>query len=448
MVNRPYDPTDAASILRFAKRLEGHTLRERAVLPLPLEPAGGNKGNFGLYIETHYFEYANNSKSEPDFPEAGVELKTTSLKLDKSGLPCAKERIKLSSINFEKLRSEAWESCSVMRKNRRLLLIFTIHEPEKSPFDRTIERVVLWDFPSEDFEVIRRDWEQIHRTVVEERLDELSEGSTDYLGACTSGAGERARQRQEGQPKPRSFSLRQPYVNAIFSGQRLLPRVVKDLDEFSGRTLRQVLESRFAPYLGWSARELALKFDVGVRPDAKNYYAALTRAVLEQGLGVAPFNVADEVVKAGYQVKTMRLRANSTPEEDVSFPAFKFIELIEESWEDSTLRGFLESPFLFVMFKIDQDGVYRFRGVRIWSMPENHIDGDARRLWEATVDAVNAGNYSSLPGKKSVEGNVACHVRPHATKGQTYPTPQGNEFTRQSFWLNRLYLKDQVARGI
>ena len=448
MEKPPYDRSDPASILRYARRLEGHTLREVVGDSLPQQPAGGNKGNFGLYIETHYFGYANNSASEPDFREAGVELKTSSLRLDKKESLCAKERIKLSAINYEKLRNEAWESCSLMRKNRLLLLVFTFHEANKSPFDRTIERVILWDFPSEDLEVIRRDWEKIHATVVAGRLDELSEGATDYLGACTSGPGERKKQRRAGQPKPRAFSLRQPYVDAIVSGQHRLPRVVTDLDEFSGRTLRQVIESRFAPYIGWSARELALHFDVGASPSAKNYYATLTKAVLEHGLGVVPYSVADELLKAGYRIKTMRLRANGTPREDVSFPAFKFTALVQEAWEDSVLRGFLESPFLFVIFKIDDDGVYRFRGVRIWSMPAEDIDVDARRLWEATVSVVRAGDYEHLPGKLSVAGNAACHVRPHATKGQTYPTPQGGEFTRQSFWLNRLYLRDQLARDV
>jgi DNA mismatch repair protein MutH len=448
MEKPPYDRSDPASILRYAERLEGHTLREVVGDSLPKQPAGGNKGNFGLYIETHYFGYANNSDSEPDFREAGVELKTSSLRLDKNGLLCAKERIKLSAINYEKLQNEAWESCSLMRKNRLLLLVFTFHEADKSPFDRTIERVLLWDFPSEDLEVIRRDWEKIRGTVVAGRLDELSEGATDYLGACTSGPGERKKQRRVGQPKPRAFSLRQPYVNAIVSGQHLLPRVVTDLDEFSGRTLREVIESRFAPYVGWSARELALHFDVGTSHSAKNYYAILTKAVLAHGLGVVPYGVADELVKAGYQVKTIRLRANGTPREDVSFPAFKFTTLVQETWEDSVLRGLLESPFLFVIFKIDDDGVYRFRGVRIWSMPAKDIDVDARRLWEATVTVVRAGDYKQLPGKSSVAGNSACHVRPHATRGQTYPTPQGGEFTRQSFWLNRLYLRDQLARDI
>ena len=84
--------------LRFAKRLEGHTLREMVDEELPETlRKGHDKGSFGQYIETHYFGYENNNDAEPDFVEAGVELKTSFLQFDARGELVAKERIKLSS---------------------------------------------------------------------------------------------------------------------------------------------------------------------------------------------------------------------------------------------------------------------------------------------------------------------------------------------------------------
>ena len=73
VARRGYDIADPQSILRYAKLMEGRTLREAVGSSLPAEPKSGNKGSFGQYIETHYFGYANNSDAEPDFVEAGLD---------------------------------------------------------------------------------------------------------------------------------------------------------------------------------------------------------------------------------------------------------------------------------------------------------------------------------------------------------------------------------------
>lgn len=48
--------------------------------------------------------------------------------------------------------------------------------------------------------------------------------------------------------------------------------------------------------------------------------------------------------------------------ESMSFPTFRFTELIEEDWDDSTFRNYLrETRFLFVVYKFDADDTLRFR---------------------------------------------------------------------------------------
>ena len=48
--------------------------------------------------------------------------------------------------------------------------------------------------------------------------------------------------------------------------------------------------------------------------------------------------------------------------ESMSFPTFRFTELIEEDWEDSTFGNYLrETRFLFVVYKFDADDTLRFR---------------------------------------------------------------------------------------
>jgi DNA mismatch repair protein MutH len=440
---RGYDINSPKSIFQFAKRLEGHTLREVVGDGLPDWPRPGNKGSFGQYIETHYFGYENNNDSEPDFVEAGVELKTSSLEVRKDGSLGAKERVKLSGINYETLPAESWESCSVMRKNRLLLLIFTVHDSHLSPFDRRIELVQLWEFPPEDLLVAREDWTTIHDTVAAGRASELSEGATNYLGACTSHAGERYKVLPPGKPKPRAFSLKHSYVRTIVGSGLTLHVALRDDDELlEGKGLRAVLEGRFTPFLGWTAQQIANELGVKTVSGSKSYYADITKRIL----GAREGEAVAELVKAGVIVRTIRMRKNLTPEQDVSFRAFKFTELVSEDWEDSEWRATVESPFFFVVFGPSRHGVFVLRGVRFWSMPESDVDGACRSVWNETIARIKDGRYSELPKKDYVPGGDVCHVRPHGTKGQTYPTPQGGSFSRQCFWLNQLYIKEQVTR--
>ena len=57
------------------------------------------KGAVGTVIEESWFGYTPNSESEPDFPEAGVELKVTPYVRGRSGIR-AKERLVCNIINY------------------------------------------------------------------------------------------------------------------------------------------------------------------------------------------------------------------------------------------------------------------------------------------------------------------------------------------------------------
>ena len=84
-----YDETNAQSIESYAKKLEGMTFQD--ILDMDLEnyieestPAYFSninlKGGLGELVEKHYFHYEPNNDPQPDFPEAGCELKVTPFK--------------------------------------------------------------------------------------------------------------------------------------------------------------------------------------------------------------------------------------------------------------------------------------------------------------------------------------------------------------------------------
>ena len=75
-----YDKTDPISIYEYALPLIDHTLREIVGDAAVAGYNSNNKGEPGQMVEELYYHYKPNSSPEPDFREAGVELKTTGLK--------------------------------------------------------------------------------------------------------------------------------------------------------------------------------------------------------------------------------------------------------------------------------------------------------------------------------------------------------------------------------
>ena len=81
------------SILRRAREIKGIPLRN-------VDKTGRlatGKGAIGTVIEESWFGYTPNSESEPDFPEAGVELKVTPYLRGKNGIR-AKERLEYHQL--------------------------------------------------------------------------------------------------------------------------------------------------------------------------------------------------------------------------------------------------------------------------------------------------------------------------------------------------------------
>ena len=95
MAKKTYNPKNANSILKYGELLLGRSLRE--LHPEAVIPSG--KGGLGQAVEKFHYGYKPNSDAEPDFKEAGLELKCTPLKeLKKDKSMAAKERDRKSVV--------------------------------------------------------------------------------------------------------------------------------------------------------------------------------------------------------------------------------------------------------------------------------------------------------------------------------------------------------------
>ena len=127
-ISKPYDEYSQQSILRFARKLEGKTLRsilsdeDISNIEIDFEQHPGNKGKYGHNIEKHYFKYDLNSRSFTDFP-CGLELKVTPLYVKKNGEYAPKERLVCNVINYMEIVNETGDKSTFLDKNRDTLII-------------------------------------------------------------------------------------------------------------------------------------------------------------------------------------------------------------------------------------------------------------------------------------------------------------------------------------
>lgn len=444
----PYDKTNRDSIVEYAAKLVGSSLREAAGIE-ELPDLGRNKGSFGSAVEYYYFQLETNNASEPDFTEAGIELKTTPLKQNKDGKKVAKERLVIGMINYMDVVNETFETSHFKEKAKDILLISYLADPDKDPLDYEIEIAELLQLdklPSEDLAQIKQDWETVVDKIKNGLAHELSGSDTLYLEACTKSATSKNRRKQPYssiEAKPRAWALKPSFMtamsNRIFEKMQSINR---GSDEQS-ISLLDLVRKRFKPFVGRTEQELGEEFGY-IKPGKrapKNLCALITQRIL----GVDEDAKIAEFEKAGIKPKTMRIKRNGTPKESVSFPKFDYFDIASTPFEDSEFAEYLDQKYLFVIYKEDakEDEIYKLSDVVFWQMPENDLP-EAKRCYEEMQTRVLHGRAQD--SVKASE-NRCCHVRPHGRdSSDTLPTPQGDQVVKKCFWLNAQYLKSEIAK--
>ena len=454
-----YNPKDKKSVLDYAKQLKGKTLREVCNSDI-LKHKYSGKGNFGQVLEKFYFGYEPNSKAEADFFEAGMELKSTPLKRLKNGEYRSKERLVLNIINYLEVVNQQFETSDFWKKNATLLLIFYLHQANYDLLDYVIKLVDAWNYPTTDLEIIKKDWRLIKQKIEDGKAHELSEGDTFYLGACTKGANASSTRNQPFSNVPakqRAYSLKQGYVNHIIASIStgaigIYGKLIPSVAVAKRQTIEEIVISKFKPYYNKTIKQILKKTGVKINTTAKSFYANLTKAIL----GIELDKEIEEFEKAEIIVKTVRLKENNLPKEDISFSNFKYQEIINEEWDESNFKDILEHKFLFVFFQFENAELV-LRKVKFWNMPYADIL-EAERVWEQTKSIVQKGKivrevkngirYTNFPNKTF---NPVSHVRPHAANAaDTYPLPtkdkltKAKEYTKHCFWLNNTYVRDEI----
>lgn len=484
----PYDHTDPKSIENYAKNLIGlsffdvleNSFSDEDIL-FELREKYNNprgKGSLGNLLEKYYFMYEPNSISEPDFKEAGTELKVTPYEITKKNKIKAGERLVITMIPFDREVTDDFYQSHLIEKLRLILFIFYYRDRAIERIDYLINYVSLFSILSEkckdDLEIIIEDYKKIIHKIQNGKAHELSEGDTLYLGACTKGATAKKSYRSQFYSdipsKSRAFSLKQSYMTYLIN-YYILNNVetyesIIEKNHVKGEDFEEFVLGLINNYVGKSEKELYKEFDI---PKVKNANNLLVMRML----GIKTDN-AEEFEKANIQTKTIRVTKKGMPKESMSFPAFKIMDFIDEEWEESEIFNlFSETKFLFIVFQESDNGIYYLKGGKIWNMPMSDLDNQGRLEWEEFqnkfIDGVNLyvketkSGYNVANDLPKSSNTQIFHIRPHTSQSAYFIDgvhygkgteanmdllPNGNKMTIQSFWLNSRYIKNQIKELI
>ena len=428
-----------------------------------------NKGGLGAFVEENVFKYPANSDDNPDFIDAGIELKVTPVKKNQDGTFSSKERLVLNMINYIDEVDKTFETSSFYHKNRKLLIWFYLWTKGIKPENYPITNYDLFEFEkSVQYKTIKRDWEIIHQKIVNGKAHEISESDTTFLAACTKGANSAVLTRQPNsitKAKPRAYSFKNGFMTSIY--RKLINAInpytsfITD-QEWMNESLEDVYKDKLSKYRGLSIDELKSHFDLQTNPKD------ITFKIAQKMLGLTgKASSTQEMVDAGIKLKTVRLTKNGTPHESMSFPAFDFTELLEKTWEESEIReDFVDWKLMFFVFKDDEDDVCRFDRIVFWNIPNSLVDGPIKNMYEKCAQILKTGNViqgidtngkvkDNFPKEtKERGGNGVCHVRPHGrVAADTFDLPVPDrltgrtKYTKQCFWFNKLFIKKIIENN-
>ncbi|MEH7144742.1 Sau3AI family type II restriction endonuclease [Priestia megaterium] len=441
---------------------------------------GAHKSGAGDAWET-WFGKEKDSNREPDMRIAGVELKATPIKENKNGTLSAKERLVLNIINYMEVVKEPFETSHFLRKNNTIELAFYRWKPETKKDDFVITDVAMYEMMKNpvDFAIIEQDWHIINDYIKQGRAHELSERLTTYLSPCTKG--KTAVESFRKQPfsdipaKQRAYSLKAGYMTYLYRtyvlGGEPSPAIVTNPLVLQNKTLVDIILDKIKPFIGSKRADLASKFNV------KDNTKSTNPEILKHMLGIKGVKEDDfgqEITKANIKPKTVVVnKGKKELKEEFKILEYKFDEVIEETWEKSELREFLQdTKFLIVVFEKDGDDL-TLKGAKFWEMPNEDIETSARLVWEDTIHKIKTGveikwttnkrttNFinssfrNKLFSKLSASQTAYYESSPYSdklpTKIKWINRPEDKidlysdyYITKQAWWLNKVYIYNQI----
>lgn len=462
-----YDRKDRNSIFDYSKLLVNHSLRD--FVPDADERCG--KGGLGQLVEELFFGYEVNSNAEADFAVAGIELKCMPLKLTKQEELSIKERLVCGMINYKEDWNKSFEESHFYKKCLVMLLLFYLHQGGVPRLDLKFLFAVLWQLPEKDLLIMKHDYELIINKIKNGLAHTLSEGDTMYLAACRKGQKGDSLMEQHGSrigaPR-RAWSLKIAYMRivleeiknnheeGVYTNIVLKPYEASEqlvmTKDLQSHTFDEIILKRFVPYMHKDYEEFCRLLGCDAVASKQKYFIMANAIVGEQK--VSNVNRAEEFIKAGLTMKTIRVQKNGGIKESMSFENIEYQEVYDcNEWYDSRLYELYSSRFLFVVFK-ETDGEitlsdgnkesrYVLDDVFFWTMPQADLDV-AKEYWENIRQCVINNTISPDYFWKTSDKKY-FHVRPKGKDSADLAVnPNGGFVKKYCYWFNSEYVKNII----
>jgi DNA mismatch repair protein MutH len=430
-----------AEILARACPLVGLSLGEVSTRPAErVVSARETRGSVGAIVE-RYFGIQANSEAAPDFTGAAIELKTIPLVKRARGWT-VKERTFVTHIDYGRLATEEWPTASIRPKLDSILFVFYEWQADTDIYAFRVVDTLLWHPASDVMPVLQGDWTVVREKVREGRAGDVSESDGRMLAAATKAADGAARTTQpfsSERVRPRAWALKPSLTRALYEELVLgQPTVeVAPLIGATETTFEAVALRLIAGYVGRSLGDVRRELDI---PDSggKSEVAFLVRRML--GLTDPRIRIA-EFRRTGTEPKLVWCHVDAVPYECMSFPAFRYRELVAETWEDSDLRGQLSRLLVVPVTSPARETPVRDRVLGqpfFWSPTDGELEAIGHE-WEMYRAAIAAGSAAHLP---TAAATSYIHVRPHGQNSRdTDDAPVVGPVVKKSFWLNKPYMR-------
>ena len=349
-----------------------------------------------------------------------------------------------------------------------MLLLFYLYDGKLEQYDRYFLFVALWKIPEKDLLMIKHDYEVIIDKIKRGEAHLLSEGDTEYLGACRKGQKGDSLRTQPfstiGAPR-RAFSLKTAYMRTVLqyikdSGERAVVNFdfqaeeVVNTSELKEHSFEDIILSRFAPFIGKDYKEISAALSKE-DSNSKSKYFDIANAIVSPE--VSNVNRSEEFLKAGLTMKTVRIEENGSIKESMSFENIDYEEVYDnENWYDSRLYELFTSRFLFVVYRRDpnrnifingkEEKRYVLQKVFFWTMPHEDID-IAEDYWNNIRECVLENHIDPLYFWK-IKNHRNFHVRPKGRIAADFTyNPNGGFAKKYCYWFNSEYVKKIIEEN-
>ncbi len=424
---------------------------KKAYEVLTTKHRGNNKGSIGMAVETDVFNIANNSDRNPDFKEAGIELKVIPLKRTSKNTLVPKERMVLTMIDYMEDYKYEFHESHLYNKTKMMQIIQYNHDYVDKYNSEFIDQYIL-HFPGQDREIIQADYNIIIERIRKGEAHLISEKDTNYLSACRKGAGKGKDLRQQPfsdkKAPSRAFSLKPKYLRVLNERRKTTNENIfklADLERFN-YSFEQLMEFKVNKYIGMTKQELVTKLSLQDKKDSKQIMNLIISKIFNYQKNISK---APELRKAGIIPKTIRI-INGKVKESMSFEQIKPKELNERTWKESEMYDhFKNEKFAFFIFEGADKEELIFKGMKMWSMPSD----DIKKYATIYQDMKEKINMSGSVWKEKTYKNTfpkeadhpIGHVRPKAKDSKDdYVLPSGDITPKQAFWLNKRYIQNIV----